>query len=170
MKSLITSLQRAFSYWRMKLASVALIGTVALFCLAAASGPHPERGLVGSWEVTVTPGDGSAPFQSLLTYGSDGVLTGVDGSLPPSLVTPNHGAWTRTGGHTFRFTFVEFAFDLDGSIFGSPGIYTVRISETLTFERGGQAYNGVWTGKIIGPAGPFDIGGTSHAERIVVEE
>ena len=172
MKRLITSLQSAFSSWRMKLASLALIGTVALFCLTAASGADPERGLVGSWEVTVTPGDGSAPFRGLATYGSDGIAIGAGGGMPPSMATPIHGAWTRTGGHTFRGTAVQFVFDLDGSFTGSPGIYTFRMSETITIEGGGQAYNGVATGKVFGPAYPpegIPVSVATHAERIVVE-
>jgi hypothetical protein len=171
MKRLITSLQSAFSSWRMKLASLALISTVALFCLTAASGANSERGLVGSWEITVTPG-GGPPFKTLATVGSDGIIIGVDASIPPSLVTPIHGAWIRTGGHTFRGTGVYFIFDPDGAFFGTPGsIYTVRLSETIALERSGQAYNGEGTGKIFDPEGHllFSFSATTHAERIVVE-
>jgi hypothetical protein len=172
MKRLITSLQSAFSSWRMKLGLLALISTVALFCLTAASGADPERGLVGSWEVTVTPGDGGSPFQALATFGSDGIAIGVDSGMPLLKKTEGHGAWTRTGGHTFRGTAVQFVFDPDVLVNGSPAIYTVRISETITLEGGGQAYNGVSTGKIFGPGFPpagLDFGATTHAERIVVE-
>jgi hypothetical protein len=168
MKRLITSLQSAFSSWRMKLGLLALISTVALFCLTAASGADPERGLVGSWEVTVTPGDGGSPFQALATFGSDGIAIGVDSGMPLLKKTEGHGAWTRTGGHTFRGTAVQFVFDPTGS---PPVIYTVRLSETITLEGGGQAYNGVSTVKVFDPAGNllFGFPATTHAERIVVE-
>lgn len=171
MKCLINSLRPAGSSSKLKIASLALLGTAALFCLAAATSPDSDQGdgtsqapvLIGSWQVTVTPSDGSPSFPSLLTYGSGGVLTGADGGVPPSQVTSAHGAWTHKSGHTFGFTFVELFFD-------PAGVFTVRISETLTFESGGHAYNGVWTGETLDPAGNVvaEFGGTSHAERILV--
>ena len=171
MKCLTNSLRPAGSSSKLKIASLALLCTAALFCLAAATSPDSDQGdgtsqapvLVGSWQVTVTPSDGSPSFQSLLTYGFGGTLTGVDASGPPSLLTALHGAWTHEGGHTFRFTFREFLFD-------AAGIFTVRISETLTLEPGGHVYNGVWNGVFVDPEGNVvaTIGGTSHAERILV--
>jgi hypothetical protein len=181
MKSSMTN-QPGQPVWKNRAMWLGLILALVILCVAAAQ-PESIRGqnddnapsLVGTWQVTVTSGDGSAPFQSLVTYG---VLTGVDGSIPPSIVTPGHGAWVRTGAQKFRFTVREFIFDPDGSILGTPGRYTANITEDLKFERGGQdhkgewIYKGVWTGVILDPAGNvlFPINGTSQAERIVVAE
>jgi hypothetical protein len=164
MKSLTGLLQRSFSSWGTKLASVALIFTAVLFSLGAGAGDDNDhdRGnnhapqLEGSWQITVSPTD-LPSFPSLLTYAAGGGLSGVDG------VSNIHGTWARKVGKTFVFTFVELLFDSTGVFTGS-----VRIRETFTLEPGGAEYNGVWTGEVLDSDGNVvvPIGGTTHATRI----
>ena len=98
--------------------------------------------------------------------GAGGGLTGVDGGTPPSLTGAIHWTWERKGGHKVAFTAVQFLFDPAGAFAGSA-----RIRETFTLERGGDAYNGVWTGDVLDPDGNVvgSFGGTTHATRINAE-
>ena len=64
--------------------------------------------LAGSWHVTValvdcTTGVARPPFQSLLTFGSEGTLveTTNNAAFKPGQRSPGHGVWRRTEGTSF---------------------------------------------------------------------
>lgn len=116
-KSLTGLLQWSFSSWGTKLASVALIITVALFSLAAGAGDDndQERGkhyapgnhlhkLVGGWSVDTTVEIQQATFPSLMTFTSDGIV--LTDEPPSPFETTGHGNWVATGPRSAAFTFL----------------------------------------------------------------
>jgi hypothetical protein len=88
----------------------------ALLALAAASAGSPTLRasgdlptLTGTWRVTAmlvdcTTGAERPPFHSLLTFGSDGTLTGTtdNAAFKPGQRSPDHGVWKRTQGTSFH--------------------------------------------------------------------
>jgi hypothetical protein len=111
-----------------------LIGTQSVAADNGTSAPELE----GTWLVTVTIPDGPPPFPALVTYARGGALMVTDSSVSPALGNVYQGTWTRTGSHTFAFTFLAFQYDADG-IFANY----LRAHETLQLDPGGNAYNGV---------------------------
>jgi hypothetical protein len=87
-----------------------------LLALAAATAGAPRLHandnaptLTGTWRVTVmlvdcTTGAARPPFQSLLTFGSDGTLTGTtnNATFKAGQRSPDHGSWERTAGMAFH--------------------------------------------------------------------
>jgi len=146
--------------------AVALLTLVVGSPSSQGQGGERAPGLEGSWLVTVNHPT-RPTFQALTTYAAGGALVVTDGSLPPSQLTSGHGSWVHTRDHTYAFTFVEFLFDPTGVRVGS-----VRIRETLTLERGGDAYNGNFTNEVLDLDGNVLVsgsGGTTHATRITAE-
>jgi hypothetical protein len=182
MKSLTEQLQRSFSSWGTKLASVAVIITVALFSLAAGSGDDndQERGkhnapqLEGSWEVTVTlhfpdGSDLTLPVPALVSHVAGGVTIASDPSqlAPPPAglpTTPFHGAWASTGRKLYAFTAKWFQYD---AALGAWGEGTLREKVTMT---GRNSYEGEGTIEGVNPDGsPFGYGVSTVATRINAE-
>ena len=98
-------------------------GVLAL-TLAAAGSVHMQAAmdsptLVGSWHVTVVLADCNTgaprpPFQSLLTFGSDGTLieTTNNAAFKPGQRSPGQGVWRRNAGTSFSAysdAFIQFA-------------------------------------------------------------
>ena len=87
-----------------------------LLALAAATAGSPRLHatdnpptLTGTWRVTVmlvdcTTGAARPPFHSLLTFGSDGTLTGTtnNAAFKPGQRSADHGIWQRTVGTSFH--------------------------------------------------------------------
>jgi len=87
-----------------------------LLALAAAAAGSPRLHaantsptLTGSWRVTVmlvdcTTGAARPPFHSLLTFGSDGTLSGTtnNGTFKPGQRTSDYGVWQRTQATSFH--------------------------------------------------------------------
>jgi len=79
-------------------------------------GDADERGLEGTWVVTVTQHDCSSgtpigvPFESLLTFSLGGTLTETTSNpmFFPALRGPGHGVWNRTGWHTYHASSLAF--------------------------------------------------------------
>jgi hypothetical protein len=120
---------------------------------------HGTAGLVGTWDVTVTPGDNTPPFPALLTFDRGGGLTETESDAPGTGL----GAWKRTGGNTFALSFKNFAFNAAGE---PQGWVVVRSTVTLS------------DGKLSGPFA-FDVfdptgkkvasgNGTATATRFVI--
>ena len=130
--------------------------------------------ITGSWLETITPNGGS-PFRALDTYGDDGVWISsaqggvITGPFPfPASYTPAQGQWTHRGGRTFSTTAVSLGSDLtDGHV-----LVVLKIRQTVTVNRSGNAYHSVVRIEIFDPAGNFlfALEGTSEAYRISVEE
>ena len=173
MTNLITSLHTAFSSWRTKLASLVLVGTLALFCVAAASSPQSERGdgatqmpaLEGSWLITVNVGQ--TPFPSILTFGTGGALVATDSSQAPAVGNVYQGTWTRTGPHEVTFTLLGFLFSGTGALENY-----IRIHETGRLDGSGQTYDSVTSTVEILDLDKnvlVSFPGATHGERIMAK-
>ena len=175
MKSLTGLWQRPFSSWGTKLASVALIITVALFSLAAWAGDdnNQERGnhnapqIEGSWLTTVTIPGGPPPFPFLLTFGTGGDLVVTDSSGPPALGNVYQGTWVRKGDHKIVFSFLGFQYDALGVLAGY-----IRVHETIRIERSGNAYHSIVStieSLDLNQDVVFSVVATTHGTRINAE-
>jgi hypothetical protein len=130
---------------------------------AGADGP---KTIVGAWLTNVTPTLQPA-FVGLGTFNSDGTLTNTtSAALAFPTETPGHGAWVRTGRHTFAVTFVALIGDAAGSIFA-----TAKVRATLTIGESGDEFTGVFRIDLIDPSGVLIVSdtGTVHGTRIKVE-
>jgi hypothetical protein len=117
----------------------------------------------GTWLATITIPDEPPPFPSLLTYARGGALIATDSGVPPALGNVYQGTWTKIGAHKYAFTLLGFGYDETGVLTGY-----VRVHETLEFEPGGNAYNGVAAIEILDINQNVIGTGTSlsHARRI----
>ena len=165
--------------WRTRAAWLTAIPALIILCLAAVPQPQSSPGYIdnnapqleGSWLVTVTlgPGGGS-PFESPVSFTADGVMIGSQPSYPDYLFTPWHGAWAKKGHRQFAYTAIAFYWD---NTIEGLGLWKVILKETLTIERGGDAYNSTSsTVEGFGPDGAHwgpSEGDTTHAIRIKAE-
>jgi hypothetical protein len=115
-------------------------GLAAAVATASATPARAQAGnnhdLVGSWFGTVTATNPPlGQFNDLISFHTGGVVTESRRYLVPGtpfgnlLETTGHGAWERTGGHTFEAFFRFLVQDADT---GAPvGTDNVRLSLTL---------------------------------------
>ena len=115
-------------------------GVAAAVVVARATPARAQAGndhdLVGSWFGTVTATHPPlGPFNDLISFHTGGVVTESrryfvpDTPLGNLLETTGHGAWERTGGHTFEAFFRFLLQDADtGAALGTDN---VRLSLTL---------------------------------------
>ena len=149
--------------------STTMVGT-------ASRGAEPSErrapAITGSWLETFAPA-GGAPFKAVETFGADGVwISSAQGAVitsPPSPAsfTPAPGQWTYQGGRTFSTTAVSIGSDVtDGRL-----LLLLRVRQTVTLNRSGNAYSSVFRTEGFDPAGNllFVVEGTSEARRIGVE-
>jgi len=130
-------------------AGVAAVVVASAPPAAAQAGNDPA--LVGSWFGTVTathPPLGQ--FNDLISFSSGGVVTESRRSFVPGtplghlLETTGHGAWKRTGGHTFEAFFRFLLQDADtGAALGTDN---VRLS--LTLAQGAGTLTGAFVSQI----------------------
>jgi hypothetical protein len=125
---------------------------VAVGALVTLQGPtvsfaseHQEPALSGTWLQTLTFPDAPS-FQTLDSYTADGVFieTASIDLTPVTLSGPTHGAWIRTGDHSYRWTARAFSFDTQGNPNG-----TYFINQNLTINDSGGSYSGSGTVKIV---------------------
>jgi hypothetical protein len=123
--------------------------------------------LTGTWLLTITPDDPSAPpFPGLYTFTSDGVaLFSSVGPPIPGLGNPGHGVWVRTGPNTFTATFTQFTFD---DIFTTNGSLVGTSTITMTGE---DTFTSVDVVKILDLGGNeiVTLGGTQQGRRMKVQ-
>lgn len=76
-----------------------------------------DRGLEGTWRVTVTLRDcntGAAlgsPIRSLLSFARGGTMTETTARFSPALRGPGHGIWQQIEGRTYSSTFEAFVYN-----------------------------------------------------------
>lgn len=128
--------------------------------------------ITGSWLETFAPAGGS-PFKAVETFGADGVwISSAQGAVItappfPASFTPAQGQWTHQGGRTFSTTAVSIGSDVtDGHL-----LFLLKVRQTVTLNRSGNAYRSVFRTEVFDPAGNllFVVEGTSEARRISVE-
>lgn len=126
----------------------------------------PEKTVVGSWFVTVTP-TVLPPFVGLTTFSADGGLSETNAlTLASSLESPGHGQWIRIKPRRYAVTFVNLEVNPDGSF---AGIGKVR--STITLGQTGNDWSGTFQVELLDPDGNllFSDNGTVSATRITVE-
>ncbi len=107
--------------------------------------------IVGAWEVEVTvrvdaPDCTTAapvpfgvnPFPSLNTFHEGGTMSETGSRSPPSMRSPGHGVWKRTGRHSFVYRLTFQGFDGNGFL-----ATNMDISSQLTLAPDGQTFKGV---------------------------
>jgi len=155
----------------------ALMALTTTMAGTASQGGGEESGrsrlaITGSWLETFAPAGGS-PFNAVETYGADGGWISsaqgavVTGPPLPASFTPAQGQWTHQGGRTFSTTAVSIGSDLtDGHL-----LFLLKVRQTVTLDRGGNAYRSVFRTDVFDPDGNllFEVEGTSEARRINVE-
>ena len=178
MKNLTGLWQRSFSSWGTKLASVALIITVALFSVPAGagddnnqeSGKHDAPGkrlqkLAGAWSVETTVVLQQATFPTLMTFTSDGIVLADE---PPNpLETTGHGNWVATGRRSAAFTFRAFiGLEIDGQSSAS-----LKVVGKLEYNAHADKWSGPFKIQILDAAGNEMLAdsGTMIGTRIAVE-
>ena len=132
--------------------------TAGVVAAVAASGAPPARAqqgsnqdLVGSWFGTVTALDPPlGQFNDLISFHTGGVVTESRRYFVPGtplgnlLETTGHGAWKRTGGHTFE---AFFRFLLQNADTGAAlGTDNVRLR--LRLDRSSGTLNGTFESQI----------------------
>ena len=174
MKSLTGLLQRSFSSWGTKLASVALIITVALFSLAAGDDNDQERGkhhtprlerLTGAWSVDTTVLIQNTTISTLMTFTSDGIVLADEPPSPSE--TTGHGNWVATGPRSAAFTFRV----LLGGGLGGDLLMSFKIVGKLEYDARADKWSGPFKIHIFDAAGIeiFVDSGTMTGTRIAVE-
>ena len=125
-----------------------------------------SRSLAGTWFET----DEAAGFKFgvLVTFDSGGGLVAtadIDSIKGKNLLaSPTHGAWVKTGGHSYRWFGKAFSFNDDtGALDG-----TYEIKETLTLLDGGDRFEGQGEFRLVGGSHPIPnfLPYTTKGERI----
>ena len=121
--------------------------------------------ITGSYRATVfapAPAPPGTPIvRALLTFGSDGTLTGasdvvnlLQGILPGVAVSPAHGVWTRAGSNTFNSTFLSELIFSPPPLQPPPGSPCfLRVRESVTLTPIGDGYTGTTTSDILDCSG-----------------
>jgi hypothetical protein len=140
------------------------------------------QGPAGSWVATVTIAGAGAPppFPALRTYADGGgyVESASNSRNPQALAGTAHGAWVSTpanatevhqtgdGPGSFAVTFLAQRFDVNGNMIGS-----IKVRESLTLDKTGDAYSGTGKFEILDLQGIAIASGvaTVQATRIKVE-
>jgi len=143
---------------------------------AAAAG---DRGLVGSWNLTITATDPPlGSFHGLITFVSDGTVVEArrlyipETPFGPILETPGHGAWERLGSREFA---VFFRFLIQGAPDNAAArgveLGTDNVKWQPTLDRRTDTLSGPFESKVKDTAGNviFTARGTVTGTRIAVE-
>ncbi len=167
--------------------AIRLLSAVMLFGLLLwpVRSPADQGGqrIEGSWNITVTavnlPDDPT--FTSLLTVIPGGTVVESRrlyvplGPLGPMLETPGHGAWVKTGDHTYR---IVFTFLLQGApnhpdpALAGSSLGTDNISMHVQLDHSGDRFAGEFESEIRDPEGNvvFTFSGPVEAARISAEK
>lgn len=119
----------------------AAFGTVTVFdANASASEGNGTRALEGTWKVRLTPRSGTPQFDEFMTFTSGGGI--VESNNFPFFAMgltagSGHGTWEHTGGHTYKFAFSKFLFQLSGQPSG-----TLKAAGVLTYSPDTRTWSG----------------------------
>ena len=164
-----------------KMLSACVLCGLILVAIAAgrAQNSTPASGLVGSWELTLTPNSGKAPktISGLATFTSDGTVIETDTSeavpMPVSAQldtewervsargaavfgTPGHGIWQPSP--VFGSLFIRFT-----SLFTNPDstLHSKRIvTMTVTLNSTGDQFGGGYSFVVLDPTGQAIMAGS----------
>jgi hypothetical protein len=158
---------------RVLLKAAALIGAaVALSPSNLALANPPQRGLTGTWLVTVQQYDCTSqaslgmPFQSFLTFGLEGTLieTTDNPTFAPGQRGPGHGFWERIRRDSFRAVseaFILFTTPAHGPV-PEFDVGLQRIDQSIDYD-GGNQFTSDATVSFTDPSGTVLRSGCAHA-------
>lgn len=124
---------------------------------AAADAQVPnEQGLVGSWDVTVTPRDCDTgapepfppPLSAVQTYHQGGTMLASVLGAPGLTTLEGHGIWEHTKSREYSVAFRILKFNPDGSPAGKD-----VIRDVITLDAAGDSYTSTGTVDILAPDG-----------------
>jgi len=147
----------------------ALLLSAGPFAAAQADVNPPGPNLiVGTWQVTITlrnceNGQQLAPpFQSLLTFGSEGTLveTTANPGFYPAQRGPGHGDWNRSGIRAFTASSLAYV-TLDGQL-----TMKQRIDQNIEFEGGPDKFHSVATVEFFDPNDHLLKSGCATADAV----
>lgn len=133
---------------------------VAIATLAAlqdASAISPESKLEGVWRVTRHRVDCGtqqemSSFPAIMTFGSDGTVTGygVPPGSSPALGSPDYGTWERVRSAQQRFDFrlLSYGYDTSGTFSGS-----IEVTGKLSLNESGDAFTYTASVRFLDSAG-----------------
>jgi hypothetical protein len=128
-----------------------VLGEVYADAGQSAGWPAADRTIVGAWQVevtvrvnapdctTATPVPfGPNPFPSLNTFHAGGTVSETGSRSPPSMRSPGHGVWERTGGRTYDARYTFQGFDANGFL-----ATNMDIRSAITLSLDGESFSGV---------------------------
>ncbi len=93
----------------------------------------PKTSLVGTWIINVPASPGSAEFNALQTFHTEGTMTETSDLLAKLGEGPAHGVWTGKK-RDYQITFELFVFDPEGNPAGRVRVRaTIRLSDEDNF-------------------------------------
>lgn len=123
----------------------AILAAIALVTACAAGAGDARKGrdyiahMQGAWTTQVTvrncvTGDALlGPFAGMSTFHQGGTQSETAAGAPTLRRGPGHGAWYRTGKHTFASKFIFQRFDLNGFFIGTQEVRaTQEVAEGST--------------------------------------
>lgn len=129
-----------------------------------------EQGLVGTWDVVVTPRDcetgSQSPFppvfQAVQTYHQGGTMLASNLGAPGTATLEGHGVWEHGVGREYSIAFRVLKFNPDGTYAGRD-----VIRDVVTLDLGGNRYTSTGTVEILDPNGNLLFRGcaTTSASR-----
>lgn len=113
--------------------------------------PEQASTIVGAWQVEVTVRFnapdctssspvpfGPNPFPALNTFHAGGTMSETGSRSPPSMRSPGHGVWQRTGGKTFDARYTFQGFDANGFL-----ATNMDVRSAITLAADGGTFTGI---------------------------
>lgn len=122
--------------------------------------------LVGSWNVTIAPDDGSEPFVGFYTFHADGTASFASAGPPiPGLGNPGFGVWKQLGSGDFAATIQMISYTTDFQFDG-----TLKILTRIHFT-GKNSFTTADAVKVYAPDGTeiVTLAGSAAGTRMAVE-
>jgi len=123
--------------------------------------------LTGTWELTITPADGSPSFNGYYSFNSDGNASFSSAGPPiPALGNPGYGVWQRTRRNRFASAIKMNSYDESFQFVGTLKIYAdIMMTSRDTFVTQDTVTVYDPDGNII-----VVLGGSAQGRRMVVED
>ena len=130
-----------------------LLAVSAQVRVSAQAQDGSEKGLVGSWNLTVTlrdceTGASLVSFAAMNTYNKGGTTQQAAVPGPGGYALPGHGVWSHQTGRNYSGAFQFFNFNPDGSYAGK-----VIVRSTINLGQSGDDYTSTDTAEIFNPNG-----------------
>jgi hypothetical protein len=133
--------------------AILLLAVSALVQVPARAQDGNEKGLTGSWDVTVTARDcqNGTPLFSFLavqTYNKGGTMQASNLGAPGVTYLDSHGVWEHGKGRQYSLAFRVLKYNPDGTYAGRD-----VIRDVISLDIGGDTYTSTGTVDILDPNG-----------------